>query len=332
MRLFAAVVVAVVATRAPAQLLANLLTNPGAEAGAPSPTGFTVVPVPGWTTTSNATVVPWTIGGGFPVTTDPGPPNRGAAFFAGGPNTASSTFSQSHDVSAFAPLIDAGAAAFVLSGWLGGFATQDDQAVFTATFKSSGGGTLGTASIGPVTQAERGNATALLYRSLAGTLPAGTRSATFTLHCVRMAGSYDDGYADELGFALGVAASAASLGGGCGAGAPPTLTAAPPVLGGFFNLAVAGATPNGAGEILFSLPGAPPLGIGPCAVHIDLGAFLSLTPVFVDALGGWTLSLPLPFDPNLAGFALVLQGYVAPAPGAPLGIDLTNGVLVVAGL
>ncbi|HYC77796.1 MAG TPA: hypothetical protein VEI02_09230, partial [Planctomycetota bacterium] len=72
-----------------------------------------------------------------------------------------------------------------------------------------------------------------------------------------------------------------------------------------------------------------PLAAG-CTVWIDLAAPVVLAPVVVDAAGAWTLTVPVPFDPTLAGVALVLQAYVAPAAG-PLGLDLTGGFAVVFG-
>jgi hypothetical protein len=153
----------------------NLIQNSDAEAGAGSPTGLTVVPVPNWTTVGNFTVVPYGIGGGFPSNTDPGPVARGANFFAGGPSNASSSAAQIIDVSMGAASIDLGGVTFNLAGYLGGFAGQDDNAVLTATFVSASNLTLGTASIGPVTQPDRSGLTGMLLRSTAGAVPVGTR-------------------------------------------------------------------------------------------------------------------------------------------------------------
>src|SRR5271169_665406 len=75
----------------------NILVNGSAEAGPNSPTGAPVS-VPGWTTSSAFTVVPYGAAGGFPQTSDPGPPDRGVQFFAGG-NAATSSATQDMDVS-----------------------------------------------------------------------------------------------------------------------------------------------------------------------------------------------------------------------------------------
>ncbi len=47
----------------------NLITNGNAEAGDGSPTGA-VVPIPGWTTSGNITVVTYANSSGFPTTSD----------------------------------------------------------------------------------------------------------------------------------------------------------------------------------------------------------------------------------------------------------------------
>jgi hypothetical protein len=54
----------------------NLLVNGDAEAGDGSLSGSDVLPVPGWTTTNNFTVVSYSVGGGFPAPDAPGPAER----------------------------------------------------------------------------------------------------------------------------------------------------------------------------------------------------------------------------------------------------------------
>jgi len=180
----------------------NLIVNGDAEAGVGSSSGFDVVVVPGWTTSGNFTVVVYGAPGGFPTATDPGPSDRGRNFFAGGPNNASSSASQIIDVSDGAAAIDAGAVTVTLSGFLGGFANQNDNAVLTPTFKNSNGVSLGSSSIGPVTAANRANATGLLSRSSNGAVPAGTREIAVVLQMTRTAGAYNDGFAGNLSLTL----------------------------------------------------------------------------------------------------------------------------------
>jgi hypothetical protein len=179
----------------------NLITNGDAEVGSGSPGGF-VVSVPNWTTSGNFTVVEYTAGGGFPTTTDPGPGDRGTNFFAGGPSNSSSSASQSIDVTDGASAIDTGDVLFAVSGYLGGFASQHDNAILTAYFLNTSNLNLGTAFIGPVTNSDRGDLTGLLFRTTSGTIPIGTRTIKLDLNMTRLEGSYNDGYADNLSLVL----------------------------------------------------------------------------------------------------------------------------------
>lgn len=188
--------------RARASFETNLIVNGGAEAGTGSSTGNDVLAVPGWTTVGNFTVVQYGAPGGYPSATDPGPANRGANFFAGGPNNASSSASQTINESADAAAIDRGGVSFDLAGYLGGYINQRDNAVLTVTFLSGSNATLGSASIGPVTVGDRSSATGLLLRTTSGLVPVGTRSIGVTLQMTRLDGDYNDGYADNLSLIL----------------------------------------------------------------------------------------------------------------------------------
>ncbi|MGH9894779.1 MAG: hypothetical protein ACREA0_22930, partial [bacterium] len=179
----------------------NLIVNGDAEAGVGSASGFDVVPVPDWTTSGDFTVIQYNAPS-FPTSSGPGPTNRGINFFAGGPSNASSSASQVIDVSIGAAAIDAGDVTFQLTGFLGGFEDQDDNTVLTVTFLSASNMNLGTASIGPVTRADRDSLTGLLLRSTAGSLPVGTRNIEPTLQMTRFEGTYNDGYADNLSLVL----------------------------------------------------------------------------------------------------------------------------------
>lgn len=181
----------------------NLIVNGDAESCVPGPSGYEVVAIPGWARVGNLTAVSWGTGGGFPVNTDPGPASRGVAFFSGGPDAALSEISQSIDVSDLAATIDGGAVAFRFAGYLGGYNGQEDNATATLTFRDAVAGSLGGASLGPLTVANRSGLTGLWLRAQEGTVPAGTRSVLVQLVCERLAGSYNDGYADSLSFVLG---------------------------------------------------------------------------------------------------------------------------------
>lgn len=143
------------------------------------------------------TVIQYGSPGGWPTHSDPGPPNRGSNFFCGG-GSPLSEIKQSIDLSTLASAIDAGAGRYDLSAFLGGWTSQNDRASFTARFFHPNGAQLGSATLGPVTAANRNNQTGLLPRQTSGTIPAGTRHAQVLLSAQREGGSDNDGYADNL--------------------------------------------------------------------------------------------------------------------------------------
>lgn len=187
-------------TPAQAQFGSNLVVNGDAEAGAGAP-GTGIVPIPGWSTTSDFTAVQYGAAG-FPAATSPGPANRGFNFFGGGTNTLFSTASQTLNVASAASVIDAGGVTFSQSAYLGGFDTQTDYLVYRTVFQDGGGGVLGTSLLGPVTEADRAGVTGLLFRDTHGFVPVGTRDIVVTLEATRFQGSYDDGYADNVSLVL----------------------------------------------------------------------------------------------------------------------------------
>jgi hypothetical protein len=181
----------------------NLFENSGAEAGPASPDGQTVVPVPGWMTSGNFTVVGYGTPGEFPTATDPGPPNRGSNFFAGGPNNASSTASQMYEASPQdASEIDVGHVFYTMEGYLGGFANEQDHAMVAVIYKNAQGEILSSATIGPVTAADRNNRTGLLVDHVNGSVPVGTRRVELILTMTRIDGSYNNAFADGLSIVL----------------------------------------------------------------------------------------------------------------------------------
>jgi hypothetical protein len=205
----------------------NLIQNAGAEASMGSTDGTLVTaPIPDWTTTGEGNVVQYGASGGFPATTDPGPTDRGTNFFGGGPNDALSTFTQTIDLTTYSADIAKGNVTYSLSAYLGGYSSQDDDAVVTIYFLDStslevlgaaadGGdeagddasvvlpaGVLGTASIGPVTAAQRMDDTGLLPVSTTGAVPSGTLAVEVQMVMTRYDGSNNDGYADDLSLTL----------------------------------------------------------------------------------------------------------------------------------
>jgi hypothetical protein len=191
----------------------NLITNPGAEAG-PATRSDSIVPVPGWKTTGAFTAVQYAWAGADLSATTPGPPDRGKNFFFGGPQSDTSTGTQ---VIALPSSFSVSRATYVLSGWLGGFDGQDDNATLFVTWEGAQGNPLGAAhksvtgfptglfsstQIGPVTEAQRGGTTELLYRQVSGPVPAGTSMVKVLLVMQGPDGADNDGLADNLSLVL----------------------------------------------------------------------------------------------------------------------------------
>jgi hypothetical protein len=183
-------------------LTGNLIVNPGAEAGQGSTDGGTV-PVPGWKVTGKFTVNEYdTPGSSYLRSTDPGPPDLGRNYFAGGPGNAASSATQAIDVSGRTAAIDRGAVTYTLSGWLGGWEGQEDNAIFNVAFVDKDGRLRGTASIGPVAAADRQGKTGLVLQTTTGSVPAFTHRIEANLVMTRTGGDYNDGYADSLALVL----------------------------------------------------------------------------------------------------------------------------------
>ncbi|HEX3356403.1 MAG TPA: SdrD B-like domain-containing protein, partial [Tepidisphaeraceae bacterium] len=188
-----------------AALGANLIVNPGAEAGSAASNSTDAFALPGWTKNDgNITAVKYGASGGFPTSSTPGPSNRGKNFFAGGPN-GNSAMIQLINVSSQATAIDAKKIHFTLSGWLGGFGTDQDHVTVQTLFLDSSGHAINAKSpaiIGPVTAADRGNDTKLISKSVTDVLPTGTRNVRIGVFFERLDGVYNDAYADNFSFVL----------------------------------------------------------------------------------------------------------------------------------
>lgn len=195
----------------------NLIINPGAEAGPGDAVGNQVIrPIPGWEAQSIFSVLRYdasgfefmngagntVLAGNFPNASSPGPLDRGNNMFFGGGERSGSSASQSIDMLAFAALIDQGWAGFDLSGWLGGYQDNADSAVLHAAFLDAQGAILGGVSLVAPTPAERNNVTGLFLRETDGLLPVGTRRVDIVLNMNYVRGRTNDGYADNLLFAV----------------------------------------------------------------------------------------------------------------------------------
>jgi hypothetical protein len=189
----------------------NLLQNPGAETGAGATGSEGKTPPPGWSVTGDFSVVQYGASGGFPETTVSSAIGGGKNFFSGGVSELSTAL-QTVDVSSYATAIDAGHQAVTLSGDIGGYSTQGDNLVVTATYLSAAGTSLGTLTIGPVSAEERKDESTLLARTANGTAPAGTRSIQVVMTSTRLEGAYDDGYGDNIVLSLGAVEAFGSSG------------------------------------------------------------------------------------------------------------------------
>jgi hypothetical protein len=233
---------ALAASGAHAAFDTNLIVNAGADAVAGG-SGSYASNLPGWSVTGELTAIDYSQGclGGYPCTTDPVPADHGANFFGGG-NVGFSKGVQTIDLGFAQGAINGAGAYFNLSGWLGGYASQTDNATLSVSFLNAANEVIGGTSVGPVSAADRGNATSMLYRETTGWLPTGATSAQVELAMSRTGGTSNDGYADSLSLALSAADVEMT--------APSTATA-----GSTFDVTVAVMTPfagNYAGDELLA--------------------------------------------------------------------------------
>ena len=170
--------------------------NGDLDAGSPSGAHVNVTK---WTTSGAFTVIPYSAGNGYPGPGDPGPSDRGNNFFAGGNGAAVSTATQEIDLSANAADINAGKVIFELSGYFGGFSSDNDNARLSATFYHNAT-SLGIVTVGHATAKDRSNTTGLLLRRGSGIVPANANRVVITQTMTRVNGDSNDGYADSLQF------------------------------------------------------------------------------------------------------------------------------------
>jgi hypothetical protein len=188
---------------------ANLILNGDAETSQCSPGGWEETTMPGWRITTADPVIDCYGARNDALTTTPGSPTAGTAYFQGG-GRGTSQMTQTADVSSAAAAIDAGGVHSTLSGWLGGVGSYNDAAKLTITYRNASGGSLGTASVGPVLAADRGSVTKFLQRSVTSAVPAGTRSILTTVDFT-MTGTKNDGLADDIALTLDTAVTAPTL-------------------------------------------------------------------------------------------------------------------------
>jgi len=191
----------------------NLIANPGAE----DVTSLTTLGAPSGDTANVADC--WTAGNATQVAPSPvievnsyasyattsSDPNKGANFFWGGTQSATASVTDYATQVVSLGSLKAAGQPFELSGYLGGFTTQSDNMVVTATFEDINGATLGSAQIGPVSAAQRGSVTELLPQAWYGTVPANAAQVLITLTQTGT-GATLDGSADDLNLTIGSSA------------------------------------------------------------------------------------------------------------------------------
>jgi len=164
----------------------NLVVNGDAEAG-----------MNGWSGYADySTVQSVDYGSNWVLPTQPGPADRGARMFAGLGQYAVGY--QALDFST--PMTQH--ISYSLSGWLGGWADQGDNALFYVQFLDEYNNEIASSAIGPVTPDDRDNQTGLYYRESDGFVPTGTSRLSFWLSMERLVSNDNDGYADNLSFVL----------------------------------------------------------------------------------------------------------------------------------
>jgi uncharacterized protein (TIGR03437 family) len=177
---------------------ANLIVNPGAEAGPGSGSSTIVSSIPGWTS-NGANVI--TYASGYGITTgDIAPVGAGKNYFSNG-STASSVTQTISLAGAATSAIDAGTASFDASGYFGGYSSYDDAAAMTVTFLNGSGNSLSSITIGGLKSADRAG-TGMYLRRQIGAVPVGTRSAKVTLNFTITSSSQNNAGADNLSLIL----------------------------------------------------------------------------------------------------------------------------------
>jgi hypothetical protein len=186
----------------PALPTGNLLKNGDAEDGDLAKDEFTTATPPGWEAAPEFTQVAYGASGGFPDGAVRDQIKGGNAFFAGGRNAGTSAANQAVDLGPVARTIDAGGVTIRLSAALGGFETQTDRASVTAIFRGVDGGELGTAVVGPVNSADRGERTLMIEQGTEESVPEGTRQILVVMEAIRDSGDYNDGYIDNVSLTI----------------------------------------------------------------------------------------------------------------------------------
>lgn len=190
----------------------NLIENADAEDYTPSiwlgAPGDHSVPLPDCWISSSAEPVPGATAESNAQSTTSYPPARsGSRVFWGGTNPGggiAGVTTKATQVIDLSTLGDVGGQPFKLAALLGGYATQNDNAVVSATFTDAADKTLNVASIGPVTAVQRGSVSSLVPEAWYGTVPSGAVKVTVTIAMTAVSsGNDNNGEADDLSLTIG---------------------------------------------------------------------------------------------------------------------------------
>ena len=143
--------------------------------------------------------------------------------------------------------------------------------------------------------------------------------------------AYDDQHGFEL-WAVDVGAVTTPVGTGCSDGTRSlTLTGTDPVLGGLLKLSGSGAAAGSVGVLVLAEGPPSPFSWGfGCTSYPDLTAYLNSLPFPRPDNGSWSFEFQVPDDPGLLGLQVTFQVAFL-GTDAPLGLDMTNGVLCTVG-
>jgi hypothetical protein len=179
----------------------NLLRDGDAEATAGvSDDSSVACPIAYWSNCDTGATVVRYGAPGFPGVAESKRIGGGTNFFAGGPNNAGSNIYKGVGVGGAQPEVDSSAAVVTLGGCLGGFESQGDSAaLFMRYFKEDMSFSDSAIAVTP----NRGGQTKLLPAQVTEVLPQKTRSILAYISFDRAgAGTYNDGYADNVSLRL----------------------------------------------------------------------------------------------------------------------------------
>jgi len=180
---------------------ANLLLNPGAQAGDYSARGWDAVTIPGWQVLTGLPTVVRYGAPRFPAPTGRAPAVKGGQLFAGGAG-GTARLRQVVTLRSTTGTPPPTGTRFVMSGLLGG--SGSSSAGVSVTFQSAAGRDLGKASIGPA--GGHGVAAAgMSQRRREGTVPAGSVRADVVLTLATSLKHVDGPYSPWAGYDRGVA-------------------------------------------------------------------------------------------------------------------------------